>query len=120
MTVLLEKGCTAIAADLRSVLRQIPLRSFRRTLESAFSYMEIIVSGLNTEESRHACLIALMGEWKQFIVTDLVESEYDAMNELLNQVNLNVGRDERIEGFDDVDIAIVMNVEVKMKMNMKI
>lgn len=95
MTVLLEKGCTAIANDLRSILRQIPLRSFRRTLESAFSYMEIIVSGLNTEESRHACLIALMCEWKQFIVTDLVESEYDAMNALLNGLNLNVGREKR-------------------------
>ena len=92
MMVLLEKGCNAIATDLRSVLRQIPLRSFRRTLESVFSYMEIIVSGLNTEESRHACLITLMGEWKQFIVTDLVESEYDAMNGLLNGVSLNVGK----------------------------
>ena len=97
MTVLLEKGCTAIANDLRSILRQIPLRSFRRTLESAFSYMEIIVSGLNSEESRHACLIALMGEWKQFIVTDLVESEYDAMNTLLNRVNLNVSKEKKMK-----------------------
>ena len=91
MTVLIQKGCSAIANDLLQVLHQIPLRSFRRSLESAFSYMEIIVSGLNSEESRHHCLLAFMKEWKQFIVTSLATSEYDAMNDLLNRMNLSVG-----------------------------
>lgn len=53
--------------------------------------MEIIVSGLNSEESRHHCLLAFMKEWKQFIVTSLATSEYDAMNDLLNRMNLSVG-----------------------------
>lgn len=47
MKVLLRKGCSLLSADLSAALRRIPAASFRRTLESAFSYMEILVSGVS-------------------------------------------------------------------------
>ena len=46
MTVLLEKGCAALSKDLMIVLHRIPVNSFRHAVENAFSYMEILVSGI--------------------------------------------------------------------------
>ena len=69
ITVLLQKGCA---------------------VENAFSYMEIIVSGITSETAKHTCLTILMKEWTQFIVKNLAESGYDSLNALLNQVTMSV------------------------------
>lgn len=98
MQVLLRKGCSLISSDLTAELRRIPAASFRRTLESAFSYMEILVSGVSDSVARRACLKTLLGDWEQFIARELAERDYDAMNALLNGVELTVGVAAR---FDD-------------------
>lgn len=61
MKVLLRKGCSLLSADLSAALRRIPAASFRRTLESAFSYMEILVSGVSDGAARRVCLKTLLG-----------------------------------------------------------
>ena len=91
MKVLLRKGCSLLSADLSAALRRIPAASFRRTLESAFSYMEILVSGVCYVAARRVCLKTLLGDWEQFIAKELAERDYDAMNALLNAVELTVG-----------------------------
>ena len=90
MTVLLEKGCAALSKDLMIVLHRIPVNSFRHAVENAFSYMEILVSGMTSETAKHNCLVILMNEWTQFIVKNLAESGYDSLNALLNQITMSV------------------------------
>ena len=90
LTVLLQKGCAAISGDLMMILHRIPVSGFRHAVENAFSYMEIIVSGITSETAKHTCLTILMKEWTQFIVKNLAESGYDSLNALLNQVTMSV------------------------------
>ena len=103
MKVLLRKGCSLLSEDLTAVLRRIPAASFRRTLESAFSYMEILVSGVSDSAARRECLKTLLGDWEQFIARELAERDYDAMNALLNGVELTVGVATRRDEQDDAE-----------------
>ena len=87
---LLREGCSKISADFSSKLASIPIKSFQRTLESAYSYMEIIVAGVNNQETKEECLKCLIQDWKQFIVTSLMENEYNEINQILNQSIISV------------------------------
>ena len=91
MVTLLQKGSTAVAADLRRVIRGIPAGTFRHALESAFSYMEIIVSGLSGAAAKQTALECLLGPWEEYVVSELATVEYNEMNDLLNRVVMSVG-----------------------------
>ena len=90
MTVLLEKGCESLSNDLMLVLHRIPVSGFRHAVENAYSYMEILVSGITNEKAKHSCLVILMNDWTQFIVKNLAESGYDSLNSMLNQITMSV------------------------------
>lgn len=83
-------GCSSISADFSSKLAMIPVASFPRALENAYSYMEILVAGVSHQELREACLRCLIQDWEQYMVSSLVENEYSEMNELLNGVIITV------------------------------
>ena len=52
--------------------------------------MEILVAGVNNQETKEACLKCLVQDWEQFIVTSLMENEYNEINEILNQTIISV------------------------------
>lgn len=52
--------------------------------------MEILVAGVSNQETKEECLKCLIQDWKQFIVTSLMENEYNEINQILNQSIITV------------------------------
>ena len=48
------------------------------------------MAGVSHQELREACLKCLIQDWEQYMVSSLVENEYNEMNELLNGVIITV------------------------------
>ena len=48
------------------------------------------MAGVNNQETKEECLKCLIQDWKQFIVTHLMENEYNEINQILNQSVITV------------------------------
>lgn len=87
---LIELGCQSIGSEFRSLLVKLPVSHFRHSLETSFSYMEIITGCVTDPQKKIQCLQALLKDWFDYTTQSYVEAEYSEVNALLNQVSVIV------------------------------
>ena len=84
---LIHLGCQWITSEFRSLLFKLPITHFRHSLETSFSYMEIITGCVSDSQKKIQCLQSLLKDWFDYITQSYVEAEYSEVNALFNQVS---------------------------------
>lgn len=87
---LFDAGCRSITTEFRRVLDALPVASVKHALDTSFGYMEILLGGVHQPAIKQRCFTSLLRDWSSFLTTTFVESEYDAINALLNGVEITV------------------------------
>ena len=87
---LVRIGCSLIKSSFYDHLSRIPNNLFRHSLETSFSFMEIIAGCITDPSKKNTCLSCLLEDWYAFSVHSLVDQEYEEINTLFNQLSTQV------------------------------
>lgn len=84
---LIEIGCHTISPVFLTHLSTIPIAHYAHSLETAYSYIEILSGSISNEDKRTQCLQILLQDWYTFTTTSYVQAEYTSINDQLNQLS---------------------------------